>query len=154
SFVNEQPVKGEVELHHDDKLKIGPLLFGVHIEATPSVSKPTPAPPTQASVKKPTTPLPKKPGSDAVDDESAAAWLLSLQDDETTPSSEGEVPDGSTVILDPAALNQENNPDPGTPGAANKEKDKSAAAKKESEDTATAAKAILQKYMRRPRGGQ
>src|SRR5215813_12367653 len=49
SFVNEQPVKGEVELHHDDKLKIGPLLFGVHIETTPSVSKPTPAPPTQAS---------------------------------------------------------------------------------------------------------
>src|SRR5437764_1384362 len=33
SFVNDEPVKGEVELHNDDRLKIGPLEFKVRIEA-------------------------------------------------------------------------------------------------------------------------
>jgi pSer/pThr/pTyr-binding forkhead associated (FHA) protein len=158
TFVNEQPVKGEVELHHGDKMKLGPLLFGVHIEAAPSVSNPTPAPPTQApAAKKPTTPPPKKPAAEAVDDDSVAALLLSLQDDEEKQGGEAEVPGGSTVILDQEALNQEKKPDSGTvpaAGGADKEKDKLSAAKKENEDTAAAAKAILQKYMRRPRGGQ
>ena len=38
TFVNDQPVKGEVELHHDDKLKIGPLLFAVRIEESQLVA--------------------------------------------------------------------------------------------------------------------
>src|ERR1700722_1368138 len=32
SFVNDEPVKGEVELKHGDNLKIGPLLFTVKLE--------------------------------------------------------------------------------------------------------------------------
>src|SRR3954447_13728844 len=32
TFVNDQPIKGEVELHNDDTLKAGPLLFTVRIE--------------------------------------------------------------------------------------------------------------------------
>src|SRR5712692_1996218 len=43
---NDQPVKGERELHHADQLAIGPLLFRVDLEMTPPVSKPTPMPPT------------------------------------------------------------------------------------------------------------
>jgi pSer/pThr/pTyr-binding forkhead associated (FHA) protein len=57
TLVNDQPIDGEVELNHDDKLKIGPLLFTVLLDASgneepdaaPSVpvSRPTPAPPTK-----------------------------------------------------------------------------------------------------------
>jgi pSer/pThr/pTyr-binding forkhead associated (FHA) protein len=46
TFVNRQPVRGESELHHDDQLMIGPLMFRVRVEAGPPVSRPTPPPPT------------------------------------------------------------------------------------------------------------
>src|SRR5437763_10396433 len=32
TFVNEEPVKGELELKHDDQLKIGPIMFAVRLE--------------------------------------------------------------------------------------------------------------------------
>src|SRR5262245_58478850 len=44
SFVNDEPVKGEVELSNDDKLKIGPLEFQVRIEAGAPAAKPAAAP--------------------------------------------------------------------------------------------------------------
>src|SRR5713226_1916307 len=47
TFVNDQPIKGEVELQNDDRLKIGPLDFAVRIEAGTAVDKPTPVPPTK-----------------------------------------------------------------------------------------------------------
>src|SRR5215813_8743118 len=50
TLVNDQPVKGEVELHHDDQLKVGPLLFAVRMEASAPVNRPTPAPPTKSAV--------------------------------------------------------------------------------------------------------
>src|SRR6516164_4301344 len=49
TFVNDQPVKGEVEVHHDDKLKIGPLLFSIRLQQpAATVNLPTPPPPTKA----------------------------------------------------------------------------------------------------------
>jgi predicted component of type VI protein secretion system len=153
TFVNEQQVKGEVELHHEDRVKLGPLLFGICIEASAPVGTPTPAPASKvpAGAKKPTTPLPKKPGPEMVDDDSAADWLLSTQDDGSAkPSTDEDIPGSSTVVMDPAAMDQENNPD-GSPAAGEPGKDKAAEAKKDPEDTSAAAKAILQKYMRRPR---
>src|SRR6516162_1872077 len=42
TFVNDQPVKGEVELHNGDRLKVGPLAFLVKMETTTPVNKPTP----------------------------------------------------------------------------------------------------------------
>src|SRR5580693_4182468 len=42
TFVNEQPVKGEVELKHKDNLKIGPIAFAVLVEAEAAVNRPTP----------------------------------------------------------------------------------------------------------------
>jgi pSer/pThr/pTyr-binding forkhead associated (FHA) protein len=53
TFVNEEPVKSEVELHHDDKLKIGPLLFVVRIEQDAPAAKKTltPPPPTRPSTR-------------------------------------------------------------------------------------------------------
>ncbi len=47
TFVNDEPVKGELELHPGDHLKIGPLLFEVRIEASAPVNRPTPPPPTK-----------------------------------------------------------------------------------------------------------
>src|SRR5438034_2576497 len=41
TFVNDEPVKGERQLSHDDLLKIGPLSFRVNIEAATPVDKPT-----------------------------------------------------------------------------------------------------------------
>src|SRR5258708_34797447 len=51
SFVNDQPIKGEVELQNEDRLKIGPLLFTVRMEATAPVNRPTPPPATRAQDK-------------------------------------------------------------------------------------------------------
>jgi pSer/pThr/pTyr-binding forkhead associated (FHA) protein len=140
--VNDQPVKGEQEVFNQDQLSVGPLLFRVMLEGSPAVSKPTPMPPT--------TP------ASSPDDEAAAAMLLSLQDEPAGPGpgtnvdSEG-VPTGSTVmdIINPA------DPNPTPPvetaeagqGAAERER----AAKTASGNTSSAAKAILEKYMRRPR---
>jgi len=134
TFVNDEPVKGEVEVQHDDRLKVGPLLFGIRVEtaAPPAVNRPTPAPPA------------KKPaGADGSDDE-IAAMLLSLQDDSAPASgAAAEVPEGSTVmdLQAPAQLDGQ---------AANKDKEKDK--KKADGNTSSAAKAILEKYMKRPRG--
>jgi predicted component of type VI protein secretion system len=164
TFVNNQQVKGEVELHNQDQLKIGPLLFEVRLEAGTPVNRPTPAPPTKAA--KPTavaagvaTPaaepakqpapaekpvLPEKPA--ASNDDDIAAMLLSIQDDgqpRASLSSLEEVPEGSTV-MDVTV------PPPGAGAdAAKAEKEKAKAAA--SGNTSSAAKSILEKYMRRPR---
>ncbi|HZT79332.1 MAG TPA: FHA domain-containing protein, partial [Gemmataceae bacterium] len=131
TFLNDQPVKGEVEVKHDDRLKVGPLSFGVRVEtAAPApVNRPTPSP----QVKQP---------AEAGDDESIAAMLLSLQDDSGAGSgSPAEVPEGSTV-MDLQA--------PAEPAAGPVAKDKEK--KKPDGNTSSAAKAILEKYMKRPRG--
>jgi predicted component of type VI protein secretion system len=172
TFVNEQPVKGEVELKHKDQLKIGPIAFAVLVDADAMVDRPTPPPPTKGSApgksaaknadetkipgnkdaapatKEPAKPVAKKPVANAgSDDDDVAAMLLSLQDDETGGSS-GYIPDGSTVFDLPA---------PGAPGSEPPEK-KLTEAEKEKEktklnqgNTANAAKSILEKMMRRPR---
>jgi pSer/pThr/pTyr-binding forkhead associated (FHA) protein len=90
TFLNDEPVKGEVALKHDDVVKVGPLTFKIAIEASPAPSKPTP--------------LPKAVNANTEEDD-AAALLLSLEDGTIAPStesSEGEVPGGSTVMDMPA----------------------------------------------------
>jgi pSer/pThr/pTyr-binding forkhead associated (FHA) protein len=137
--VNDQLVKAEQELQNQDNLMIGPLLFRVVLEATPPVSKPTPMPPTASTA--------------AHDDEAAAALLLSLQDEPGGTSSnvnvdsEG-VPTGSTVmeVIKPPSDKPPEQPAEKTGGA---EREK--AAKAAAGNTSSAAKAILEKYMRRPR---
>jgi predicted component of type VI protein secretion system len=135
--VNNDLLKGERELHNEDQLAVGPLLFRVVIEITPPVSKPTPMPPTTAG---------------SPDDEAAAALLLSLQDEPggvtptTNVDSEG-IPTGNTVM---DVINPADAPAPAAQpdkGAAGREQ----AAKTAAGNTSSAAKAILEKYMRRPR---
>jgi pSer/pThr/pTyr-binding forkhead associated (FHA) protein len=136
TFVNEVQVKGERELLDGDALKVGPLQFKVRIEkAVVAPSKPTPPPVTKAV--------------EESDDESVAAMLLSLQDDGTPAGSGGEVdsqgvPTGSTVMNIAATT------DTTEENKAGDEK-KAPPAKPATGNTSTAAKAILEKYMRRPR---
>jgi pSer/pThr/pTyr-binding forkhead associated (FHA) protein len=139
TFLNDQPVKDEMELQNKDRLKVGPLLFEVALETKPTVNRPTPPPPTKKPAVAP------KP-VEAADDDSIAAMLLSLQDDgaaTTTTATGSEIPDGSTV-MDISAVPPEE--------AAAKEKAEQAGKSKAIQgNTSTAAKAILEKYMRRPR---
>jgi predicted component of type VI protein secretion system len=187
TFVNNEPVKGDLELRNGDQLKMGPLLFEVRLETTAPVNRPTPPPPTKPTTKtvgaRPGTPVPanaskpaagKAPASpagkaaqpaakaetekeapaeptaddtsegSASNDDDIAAMLLSLHDDTSSGlSSTPEVPEGSTVHEMPLP------PEIAAQMAKNeKEKAKSAAPA----NTSQAAKSILEKYMRRPRG--
>jgi predicted component of type VI protein secretion system len=177
TFVNDEQIKGEIELHNGDQLKMGPLVFTVRIEAGTPVNRPTPPPPTKPVTKtapagKAATPAPatsatppakpaaksqppaesKAPATPAEqteevasNDDDIAAMLLSLHDDEGASSSGStpEVPEGSTVHelplpsdpADEAAKNEKEKPKAPSPG-----------------NTSQAAKSILEKYMKRPRG--
>jgi predicted component of type VI protein secretion system len=135
TFINDEPVKGEVEVKHEDRLKVGPLVFGIRVEATAPVNRPTPAPAA------------KQPAAQASDDESIAAMLLSLQDESGSESGSGDaVPEGSTVMDLQSPLKEA-----ADTAEKAKEKDKAKDKKQEPGNTSSAAKAILEKYMRRPR---
>jgi hypothetical protein len=153
--LNDQPVKGEVELHNEDRLKVGPLSFLVRMEPvavpvdkkTPMPPTKTPVPPTKAPGANSSPPKPAvKASTSAEDDDSAAEMLLGLMDDGETVGGPDKVPDGSTV-MDVPTLPGEVPP----PGEAPAGKDKQAQAKAQNASTSTAAKAILEKYMTRPR---
>src|SRR5262249_3383555 len=133
TFVNNEPVKGERELHDQDELKAGPLAFRVSI--------------TQAA---PAKPKPAAPPAEPSEDDSAAAMLLSLGDDEGGSVGRGGkvdeegIPTGSTVMEamtplsdappeEEAAKNGPHKPQPAKAGS--------------SGDTSSAAKAILDKYI-------
>jgi predicted component of type VI protein secretion system len=138
--LNDQQVKGEREIKNNDRLKVGPLEFRVALEASSSVDRPTPVPKAAQSAA-------------ASDDEAAAAMLLSGIDDgpsnPTAVDSDG-VPTGSTVMQ---VLQQPQESEPAkeeAAGAGGAEREK--AAKAAQGNTSSAAKAILEKYMRRPRG--
>jgi pSer/pThr/pTyr-binding forkhead associated (FHA) protein len=86
TFVNDQPVKGDVQLKNNDVLKAGPLTFRVVLEPTMAPTKPTPTP---------------KPVNKSSEDDEAAALLLSLEGGSIAPAdstSDKEVPGGSTVM--------------------------------------------------------
>jgi len=141
TFLNDQPVKGEIELHAEDRLKVGPLTFVVKIEASPPINKPTPPPPAKKPAGK---------SAETTEDDDIAAMLLDIKDESGSPSGlSSEVPEGSTV-MDLMAPPSE------TPAPGKEEKpdgkDKPATGKVVATgNTSTAAKALLEKYMRRPR---
>jgi pSer/pThr/pTyr-binding forkhead associated (FHA) protein len=142
TFVNEQPVKNEIEIKNKDRLKVGPLAFEVRIETSAAVNRPTPPPPTRKLSETP------PPSTESADDDSIANMLLALQDETgagTSNPAGPEIPDGSTV-MEIASL---------SPEEAKAKADEAARASKAKADgnTSHAAKAILDKYMRRPRAG-
>ncbi len=176
SFVNEQPVKEEAELHDKDQLKIGPLAFEVRItqdapaakgrrrSRRPSIAGVAAAPrgPEGAAAKTPLPPgkapaasaktaaeMPAASGQAGGADDDIAAMLLSLHDDADSASSggaEGQVPEGSTVMELMLPKGMDDPNKAGRQGQDKKDKPKPPAS------TAHAAKSILEQYMKRPRG--
>jgi predicted component of type VI protein secretion system len=142
TFVNDQPVKGELEVKNDDMLKAGPLTFRIVIEGAVNVP-----------VNKP-TPIPQPAAASTGDDDSVAAMLLDLANDGPPgPSAEEEgASTPSTVeMLAPSTTETAQNvpakvEEPAKPETKATEKKKAAGG-----DTSAAAQAILQKYMRRQR---
>ena len=133
TFLNDQPVQGEVALQNGDVLKVGPITFAVSLEATRRpVDTPAPPPPM------------KKPAPSEDDD--IAAMLLAMQDDNDSGSTglSSAVPEGSTVmdLQSPTAAGTQ---------PADAQQGKAQAAKPPLGDTSSAAKAILKKYWHRPR---
>jgi pSer/pThr/pTyr-binding forkhead associated (FHA) protein len=149
SFVNDEPVKSERELNHDDILRIGPLLFRVQLETSPPVDKPTPLPPQVKATQ-----------DAASDDESIAAMLLSLHEEGEEPASgldskEEAIPSGTTVMEIPILPPQANTGAPADESKIKDGKDKKNSQKSEPKEgsgaTAKAAADLLAKYSKRPR---
>jgi pSer/pThr/pTyr-binding forkhead associated (FHA) protein len=141
TFVNGRQITGQVELHHADELKLGPLVFKVLVEMPLAANQPTPLPPTRPS--------------EQGEDDMAGALLLGVQDD-GSPSpardagSEG-VPTGDTLM---AMLPPPVPDEAATTEDAQKEKTgpyRPKAAAQPMGDTTEAAKQILDKYLRRKR---
>jgi pSer/pThr/pTyr-binding forkhead associated (FHA) protein len=142
TFVNDRQVKGEIELHDGDRVKLGPLSFVVKLSSDDTaetravdkgtaVDKPRPAAPAKARSK------PKAPA----DEDAVAEMLLKLDEEEEVGESAGledEIPGGSTImeLLTPQV---EQPREPYRPKAADKPEG----------TTQKAAKDALEKYARR-----
>lgn len=145
TYLNDERIENEQEAQPDDVLKIGPLEFKIVIESETA--------PTASTSKAPTESMASPGARDAHDDEAAAELLLALGDEvpgdpaATVVDSQG-IPMGSTVmdVVNPAAVDP--NQQTQRAGGADREK----AAKLAQGNTSTAARAILEKYMRRPKG--
>jgi len=128
TFVNDQQVKGEVELHHDDRLKLGPLLFVIQLEAEQPADKPAPKP------------------AGSTDDDLVADMLLDLPGEESTVA-ESTGTGGETAADDTATMEL---PKPEDQGGKPQDK-KGQPSRPELGNTSVAAKALLEKYSRRSR---
>lgn len=160
SLVNGLPVQGEVEIKDGDELRLGPLNFRVKLEVTPQDVRPSSADTLseEASTsntgvhaaastngKPPAKPAKKSGGSD---DDMVADILFNLGGDDARSSANKEdVPVDTTVMTNMAAAETVN--EDGSPAA--KPEARPAKMKIDHQATANAAKAILDKYMKRPR---
>jgi len=131
TFVNGERITENRDLHHGDRLQIGPLIFEVQIEAPSAVDQRTPIPPSRKSWQTPTP-------------EDAAALILLDDSTEPTgrPTDAAGVPLGETKLGEPAlpmATDQGNPQDTGK------------VEKKRGQDTASAADAIYKQYRKRPK---
>jgi pSer/pThr/pTyr-binding forkhead associated (FHA) protein len=156
TFVNDEVVQGEAELHNGDRLKVGPLDFKVELELTKAPARPAAQPAAASAAAKPAAPAASTakpvaadeavevggkaaptngPGSDKFAD-------MLLDDDGSGPAAptldNAEVPDGSTVMEVPV----------NKPGGAQSQKPKAVLG---TGNTSQAADEILKKYYRRPR---
>jgi predicted component of type VI protein secretion system len=135
TYLNDRAVTGEQQALNGDSLKIGPLLFDVCIEGSPSATQRTPLPPMRNSTQ-------------SADVEEEAAMLLLLGEDASAPTTQpvdfDPVPSGNTIMIHASPLVEKSTasqPDHSRP------KETTSA----SSDTAVVANALLQKYLRRPR---
>jgi pSer/pThr/pTyr-binding forkhead associated (FHA) protein len=166
TIVNGQPLKGEIELQDGMEFSVGPLGFRVKLSVTAS---PTPVPtpiPAQAAatipqpasnpaVVVPSTSTPKPHNKTSNEEDAVAEMLLNLEAGPVSPDAgmatgSDPIPQGSTIM--------ESSPLSAEAGQKPEDKDKPPETKKtakkqysNSAATSDAAKAILDKYMRRPR---
>ena len=153
TFVNDEQVHGERVLKEGDRINVGPLDFLVRIEKEAQAEKPTHVEPaTQAATPRKETARVAAPDENAegLDDEAVGSLLLSMSDDEPGATSEmDELEAGSTVMkaLKPEEMEQ----------LVNKAEEKAApyrpqtAKPASTANTSSAAKAILEKYRKRPK---
>jgi pSer/pThr/pTyr-binding forkhead associated (FHA) protein len=176
TIVNDQPIQGEREVHDGDRVKVGPLDFVIKLVSAqaekptqvenetqvPAAKAPAPAPKAPPPAKAPAKPAaaakphaqPKPAAAaheakavEALDDEAIGSMLLSLTDEGVSDSD--SFAEGSTVmqVLKPEELEQLQ--------SAGGDRDKTPyRPKPSSQGTASssqAAKAILEKYRRRPK---
>jgi predicted component of type VI protein secretion system len=166
TFVNDERVEGERELHNDDHLKIGPIALTVRLEKAAEAAKApaaapkagqTPVPPTKGTsvaakpASKSDTPAPatKKPEEKVVVsvEDDVAALLLSIDDGDASAGLGGDgVPEGSTVFDLKVPLEAGQVPPPGQGAPAAKDNKP-----KGSGDTRSAAASLLEKMTKRPR---
>ena len=138
TFVNDEPLQGPTELHDEDRLKIGPLAFTLRLEGSVSVDKPTPVPPPAAAA--------------VSEDDEIANMLLDVRGEGALDSGGAGDPNKistESTILDmaPGAIPEDLPRDANSAGG----KTKNEKAKLADANTSQAAKAILEKYLRRPR---
>jgi predicted component of type VI protein secretion system len=133
TFVNSRKVMGNIEIHNEDQLTVGPLNFAVRVARLPPVNRPTPPPPSKS-----------KPQASHEDEEEAALLLLGLSEgagleDQITDSH--AVPTGTTIAME---IPPEATKPPAKPEVSKRAKGPEA-------DTSKSAAGILDKYRRRPR---
>jgi pSer/pThr/pTyr-binding forkhead associated (FHA) protein len=168
TILNAAPLKGEVELKDGDEVVVGPLGFRVKISAT---AQDTPKPATVTVAEKAAAaakPAPQKAApkpvaaqvksSDSnVNEDSVMEMLLNLEGDAGggAGSSGDPIPPGSTIMQMIASGAAAEEAAEAEKAAAEKKAEEKKPEKKKIQDTqatSNAAKAILDKYMRRPRG--
>lgn len=159
TFINDAQLQGEKEIKNGDRLRIGPLDFRVQLEATVAdgtlpVDKRTPIPPAPppkaAAPPRPAAPAAPAPAakSEPLDEDSIGSLLLSLSDEERVDvgADDGEPTDGSTImqLLKPEEMEKLQTP-------RDREVYKPSAKQGSgSANTGAAAKAILERYKRKP----
>jgi pSer/pThr/pTyr-binding forkhead associated (FHA) protein len=179
TFINDQPVKGEREIRDGDRLRIGPLDFQVKVEGGVQAEKPTqveqdtkvpagapkpapgakPAAPAKpAAQAKPPSPAKHEAKHDAknealpdnLDEDAIGSMLLSMSDEQQgdQPNESDSFASGSTLmqVLKPEEMEQlQNAADSKTPYRPRPSSQGAGA------NTSQAAKAILEKYRKRPK---
>jgi predicted component of type VI protein secretion system len=175
TFVNNEQVKGETELHNGDQLKIGPLLFTVLLELSTPVNRPTPPPPTRAATQTARPPQASTPPPATTAKPAAAIPAERATTAPKEPAAAVDKPDGASSNDDDIAamlLSLHDDGATGAPAAAQEVPEGSTvhelplppdiaaqaaqAAKEKAKpsntaNTSAAAKSILEKYMKRPR---
>jgi pSer/pThr/pTyr-binding forkhead associated (FHA) protein len=160
SYVNDIRVEGETYLKDGDIVKFGPLIFKTKMEATAVMTAaPTVVPVAAKTVVATASPRTVSSTSQTVKKATAAeddiaAMLFNFADAPSGSISPNDIPMGSTVAglsIDPTAVDEQPALTEDQKRAETLKKAADARKASNSASTSTAAQAILEKYMKRPR---
>jgi predicted component of type VI protein secretion system len=147
TFVNKQQVQGEREVKEGDILSIGPLYFTIKIETAAQVPTQVDQKTRANAAKAASSPAPaaaSEPASaDTMDEDAIGSMLLTLTEEGDLAAPKEEDMESTTIMqmLKPDEVKKLEDAGPyRPPQKANAD-----------QDTTSAAKAILEKYRRRPR---